>query len=1414
MVEITVNDATGLSDRSFLSVRVGDIRRQMQFKPGGRFRFDGEVPPRHFVVDLFEKVGSTQVSMADLGSIGGGTCREGAVKVPRNDGTVAALTLRVDLAMESTSPKSKKPADAKKSLRDHMAIKAKSYLDEHAVQNVLQGMVHNLLEKQPSDPIAYMTSFLQKTPPPAVGKTLPAEKEPTKVPPAMTWSAKPGLGDADMPGFAADGTQPLPNLDRHFSLAAKLLREDPFLYERLRVLCTSGGSNLARCIKAGMDNVGHPMIRTLGLVACDDECYSLFAELFVPVLRHWHGDDDYAQEGTQHPTRLEPWMLPDARIDPAGKHVVSVEVRATRNLKGILMPTACSFVQRRKVESLLVEALMELKDEDLQGAYFPLRGSSSHLPKPQGMSVADEKQLQAKRCLFEEPDASVILCSGYGRHWPDARGVFQCRTSGLFANINEMDHFKLISRRNDGDLREAFERLVRAMSSVEETLRQNDYQFARTDRFGFVSTCPSQVGTAMCAVVVMRIPMVSDHDQFPDLAKALNLLARVHVDKQDGTIHEGVWDITAPGCLGTSEVDQISALIEGCETILDMERRFENGETFDLVEWTNSHQNDIPADKFEEDETMLREGGTPPGLGCSEYPGFPAWKCPETLPDLSEHHSMLATVLKNDPSIFTRLRTLATLSGVTLAKCIKTGIDNKGHPMIRTVGLFAGDDECYEVFRELFDPVIAQKHPNCDVTAMRHVTLLDDTRVGAMPIDSTGERVFAVNLRVSRCLHGLRMPAACTLQGRREAERVLAKALVSLTGDIQGDYFPLTGSESYAPKPGGLSIEEADMLRKEGFLFDETDSAIALSAGIGREWPDGRGVFVSTNRKLSAWINEEEHLRLTFAEKGQDVKGAFSRLCRALDGLQDSLRHSGYTFAKSDRLGYVCSSPANLGTCFTATVSLKIPVLSKETHFRQLCAVFGVHARSGIGGVKGSIDISNIRRLGSSEIQQLNSVVMASRLFVKLEAQLELGEAVDFSEQLKKAESRLAARNDETTDNSANVPGLGDEPYPGFPVDVCPEKLPDLSSHYSILADVFREHPGIYQKMRVAQTPTGVTLARCIKPGMDNCGHPMAKIVGIVAGDASCYEVFREIFEPVVSRIHCRNLPTGVASKGLAHCTDLDYSKVRDVILDPERVRSVRIRAQRNIAGLRMPSACTRDERKTVELLVTRALEGLTGEFAGEYFPLSGSTSYPSRSNGMSLEERQRLEQRDLLFHEPDSVLVLASGTGRNWPEARGVFVAGNMGFSAWVNEEDHLRLHACEDGTNLKEVFRRFCVAEDALRCALLHAGHGFAKNQRLGFLTVCPSNAGSALRAEITVSLPRLGAQPGFKALCNRMALQARLSRADNDSRDSTWDISNMERLGPSEAEQVNTVLLGVDKLLNLEMRLERGESVDLKV
>ncbi len=78
--------------------------------------------------------------------------------------------------------------------------------------------------------------------------------------------------------------------------------------------------------------------------------------------------------------------------------------------------------------------------------------------------------------------------------------------------------------------------------------------------------------------------------------------------------------------------------------------------------------------------------------------------------------------------IYGKLRDRVTPNGCTLDQCIQTGVDNPGHPFITTVGAVAGDEESYEVFAELFDPIIDARHGGYPKDAL-HPTDLDSSKV-------------------------------------------------------------------------------------------------------------------------------------------------------------------------------------------------------------------------------------------------------------------------------------------------------------------------------------------------------------------------------------------------------------------------------------------------------------------------------------------------------------------------------------------------------------------------------------------------------------------------------------------------------------------------------------------------------------
>ena len=67
----------------------------------------------------------------------------------------------------------------------------------------------------------------------------------------------------------------------------------------------------------------------------------------------------------------------------------------------------------------------------------------------------------------------------------------------------------------------------------------------------------------------------------------------------------------------------------------------------------------------------------------------------QDYPDLTKHNNVMASYLT--PQLYGSLREKTTPRGWTLDNCIQTGVDNPGHPFIKTVGIVAGDEESYEV---------------------------------------------------------------------------------------------------------------------------------------------------------------------------------------------------------------------------------------------------------------------------------------------------------------------------------------------------------------------------------------------------------------------------------------------------------------------------------------------------------------------------------------------------------------------------------------------------------------------------------------------------------------------------------------------------------------------------------------------
>ena len=132
----------------------------------------------------------------------------------------------------------------------------------------------------------------------------------------------------------------------------------------------------------------------------------------------------------------------------------------------------------------------------------------------------------------------------------------------------------------------------------------------------------------------------------------------------------------------------------------------------------------------------------------------------------------------------------------------------------------------------------------------------------------------------------------------------------------------------------------------------------------------------------------------------------------------------------------------------------------------------------------------------------------------------------------------------------------------------------------------------------------------------------------------------------------------------------------------------------------------------------------MKGELAGKYYPL----------NKMTAADQKQLIEDHFLFKEGDRFLD-AAGMNRDWPEGRGIFHNNEKTFLTWVNEEDQLRIISMQKGGDILGVFRRLSQAAGAIEQVAK-----FARDDHLGYITSCPTNLGTALRASVHIKLPFL--------------------------------------------------------------------------
>lgn len=168
---------------------------------------------------------------------------------------------------------------------------------------------------------------------------------------------------------------------------------------------------------------------------------------------------------------------------------------------------------------------------------------------------------------------------------------------------------------------------------------------------------------------------------------------------------------------------------------------------------------------------------------------------------------------------------------------------------------------------------------------------------------------------------------------------------------------------------------------------------------------------------------------------------------------------------------------------------------------------------------------------------------------------------------------------------------------------------------------------------------------------------------------------------------------------------------------------------------------------------------------------------------------------KSMLVEERHATRELAGAT-----ENAGVYISKDGAASAMINEEDHLRIQAVAKGQRLNALWRTVNSIDDAVEERLEYA---FSPN--FGYLTACPTNVGTGMRASVMLHLPALSLGGQIEKIVrglNQLGMVVRGANGEgSDSYGAFFQLSNQQTLGISEEEIIAKIAKFTDKLVEFE-------------
>ncbi len=224
-------------------------------------------------------------------------------------------------------------------------------------------------------------------------------------------------------------------------------------------------------------------------------------------------------------------------------------------------------------------------------------------------------------------------------------------------------------------------------------------------------------------------------------------------------------------------------------------------------------------------------------------------------------------------------------------------------------------------------------------------------------------------------------------------------------------------------------------------------------------------------------------------------------------------------------------------------------------------------------------------------------------------------------------------------------------------------------------------------------------------------------------------------------------------------------------------ILSSRVRVARNLKDMNFRPKMTAEQ---ADECIDRVLEAMRGDEADfRYYPMRGID--PIERKAMVEDHRISAD----LFRTDDRGAALISADNR---------------VVIMINEEDHLRIQAFAPGLDLESASGLAFRAEDVLENSL-----SFAFDEQLGYLTACPTNTGTGMRASVMLHLPLLTIKKNMgqvTQLAAKLGLTMRgIYGEGSEALGCVYQLSNQVTLGKTEHELVDAVSAVAGQIAGME-------------